>query len=66
MTSDVRLAWAKLRDCVKLGRECYRYSDAQLAYHYTKDKALLAKALDESWEQSVNSYDSAQDDRPWH
>ena len=66
MATDVRLAWAALRDCVELGRE-YRYSEAQLVYHYTKDKSVLAQAVDESWAQgSINSYDSAQDDRPWH
>ena len=47
METDVRLAWAKLRDCVGVGRE-HRYSDEQLAYHYTKDKALLLRALDEA------------------
>ena len=66
MTTDIRLAWAKLRDCVLLGREVYRYPDLMLGYHYTKEKALLQQALDESWEGSAHSYDSAQDDRPWH
>eukprot|EP00966_Prymnesium_polylepis_P023696 545548-Prymnesium_polylepis.1 len=30
MTTDVRLAWAALRNCVLLGRDQYRYSDLQL------------------------------------
>mmetsp|Transcript_39837 Transcript_39837/g.66077 ORF Transcript_39837/g.66077 Transcript_39837/m.66077 type:complete len:278 (+) Transcript_39837:46-879(+) len=66
MTTEVRLAWAKLRDCVLIGKEQYRYSELQLAYHYTKDKALLLQALNDLWEESAHSYDSAQDDRPWH
>jgi methylmalonic aciduria homocystinuria type C protein len=44
MEVDVRLAWAALRDCVQLGAE-HRYSEAQLVYHYTKDKAVLLQAM---------------------
>ena len=44
MKEDVRMAWSKLRECVSVGRQ-YRYSDMQLAYHYTKEKALLVEAL---------------------
>ena len=44
MEVDVRLAWAALRDCVQLGAE-HRYSEAQLVYHYTKDKAVLLEAM---------------------
>ena len=38
--------WAKMRDCVGVGRE-HKYSDVQSEYHYTKDRALLTKALAE-------------------
>ena len=44
MERDVRLAWAALRDCVRVGSQ-HRYTDEQLTYHYTKDKAVLEKAL---------------------
>jgi len=44
MERDVRLAWAALRDCVGVGKD-QRYSADQLEYHYTKDKAVLLKAL---------------------
>ena len=44
MERDVRLAWAALRDCVAVGREA-RYSEAQLTYHYTKDKKVLLQAM---------------------
>ena len=46
MERDVRLAWAALRDVVGIGRE-HRYSDDQITYHYTKDKALLMRAVKE-------------------
>ena len=45
MERDVRLAWAALRDVVGIGRE-HRYSDDQITYHYTKDKALLMRAVE--------------------
>ena len=44
MEKDVRLAWAALRDCVGVGKD-ERYSEEQLEYHYTKDKAVLLRAL---------------------
>ena len=44
MERDVRMAWAALRDCVVVGRE-QRYSEEQLEYHYTKDEAVLLRAL---------------------
>jgi len=34
-------AWLAVRDACTVGR-AFRYSDAQIAYHYTKDRALLA------------------------
>lgn len=46
MEADVRLAWAALRDCVRVGKE-HKYSDDQLIYHYTKEKAVLHRALRE-------------------
>ena len=45
MERDVRLAWAALRDVGGIGRE-HRYSDDQIHYHYTKDKALLMRAVE--------------------
>lgn len=44
MERDVRLAWAALRDCVKVGKK-YRYTEAQLVYHYTKERAGLLQAV---------------------
>ena len=44
MEKDVRLAWAALRDCVSVGKE-HRYSEAQLVYHYTKDRTVLNQAV---------------------
>ena len=46
METDVRLAWAALRDCVEIGRE-ERYDEAQLVYHYTKDREVLLQAMRE-------------------
>ena len=46
MQKDVRLAWAALRDVPAVGRG-HRYSEAQLAYHYTKDRAVLEGAVRE-------------------
>eukprot|EP01082_Thalassiosira_pseudonana_P006086 g5529.t1 g5529 contig2:711715-712698(+) len=37
--------WIKLRDCITNGREEWKYDDAQLLYHYTKDPELLRNAL---------------------
>lgn len=39
---EVNRAWIALRDCITTGRN-YRYSDVQLAYHYTKDAKILMK-----------------------
>ena len=36
--------WLALRDRYGVGRE-HRYSDAQIRYHYTRDKSVLAHAL---------------------
>ena len=44
MERDVWLAWAALRDCVTVGRD-HRYSEAQLVYHYTKDREVLMHAM---------------------
>jgi methylmalonic aciduria homocystinuria type C protein len=41
---EVNRAWIALRDCIITGRN-YRYSEGQLAYHYTKDAKLLMKEL---------------------
>ena len=38
--------WAAMRDCVGRGRE-HKYTDLQSEYHYTKDPALIVKALAE-------------------
>lgn len=44
--SPSMLAWIDLRDCITLGREEYKYSDAQLLYHYTKDPTILKQELE--------------------
>ncbi len=36
--------WLSLRDLYDVGRE-YRYSDEQIRYHYTRDKAVLFDAM---------------------
>ena len=36
--------WLSLRDLYEVGRE-YRYSDAQIQYHYTRDKKVLFDEL---------------------
>lgn len=38
--------WLAARDACPVGRE-HRYDDAQIGYHYTKDKAFLRRALAE-------------------
>lgn len=38
--------WLAARDACPLGQQ-FRYSDAQIAYHYTKDKLVLRDAIDE-------------------
>lgn len=53
METDVRLAWARLRDCVGVGKMA-RYSEEQLIYHYTKDKAVLLEAMRKS-QQTVST-----------
>lgn len=37
--------WLAVRDACPVGR-AHRYSDAQIAYHYTKDRGVLRDALD--------------------
>lgn len=37
--------WIKLRDCISIGRDDYRYCDEQLLYHYTKDSDILVNLL---------------------
>ena len=44
MDREVCRAWVALRDCVGIGKD-QRYSDDQLAYHYTKDRAALQRAI---------------------
>ena len=39
--------WLAARDACPIGRE-YRYDDAQIRYHYTKDKAYVRRALSAS------------------
>jgi hypothetical protein len=39
-TSDSWRSWLAVRDACCVGRD-YRYGESQLAYHYTKDPALL-------------------------
>lgn len=59
MKTDVRLAWAALRDCVRVGRS-HRYSEEQLTYHYTKEKAVLLQAL-----QAHKSRRGEASPKPW-
>ncbi|KAL7516018.1 hypothetical protein ACHAWX_001078 [Stephanocyclus meneghinianus] len=37
--------WIRLRDVISVGREMWKYSDAQLLYHYTKDPEILRREL---------------------
>lgn len=37
--------WMQLRDCISVGREKWKYSQAQLLYHYTRDPAILAAEM---------------------
>lgn len=39
--------WLAARDACPIGRE-YRYDDAQIGYHYTKDKGFVLRALSQS------------------
>jgi len=41
---DIWRKWIELRDVVKLGKE-YRFADAQLEYHYTKNRSRLREAV---------------------
>lgn len=38
-------SWIKLRDCISIGREQWKYNEAQLFYHYTKDREILNMEL---------------------
>ena len=46
MPPELAAKWAAMRDCVALGRE-HKYSPLQSEYHYTKDRALLKRAMEE-------------------
>lgn len=46
MPPEIAHKWAAMRDCVSLGRE-HKYSALQSEYHYTKDRSLLRRAMDE-------------------
>jgi len=37
--------WIRLRDCIEVGREEWRYGEEQLLYHYTKDPEILMSLL---------------------
>ena len=37
--------WIQLRDAFGVGRETWKYDDAQLLYHYTKDPEILSREL---------------------
>ena len=37
--------WIRLRDCISVGRERWKYDDAQLLYHYTRDTDVLSMEL---------------------
>ena len=37
--------WIQLRDCITVGREKWKYTDAQLLYHYTRDAEILCNEL---------------------
>jgi len=44
--------WLAVRDSCPLGSE-HRYSEAQLEYHYTKNRAALERAITESTEENL-------------
>lgn len=46
MSLELAQKWAKMRDCVALGRE-YKYSSLQSEYHYTKNPKILLRAISE-------------------
>jgi hypothetical protein len=37
--------WIELRDVISIGRDDWKYDEAQLLYHYTKDPNILRKEL---------------------
>lgn len=37
--------WIQLRDCINVGKSNWRYSEAQLLYHYTKNPEILCLEL---------------------
>ena len=43
---DTMKPWILLRDCISVGRKEWRYDDAQLVYHYTKDPEIMRKELE--------------------
>lgn len=43
-------AWMDLRDCISLGRDEYKYSQAQLLYHYTRDPKILKHEIEKQCE----------------
>jgi hypothetical protein len=42
---DAMKPWIRLRDCISVGRERWKYDDAQLLYHYTRDINVLSMEL---------------------
>jgi len=45
--------WIQLRDCITVGREKWKYTDAQLLYHYTRDVEILCNELKRIRESGV-------------
>lgn len=43
---DTMKPWIQLRDSFSVGRERWKYSDAQLLYHYTSDPEILIMELE--------------------
>ena len=37
--------WIELRNAISVGRDDWKYDEAQLLYHYTKDPNILRKEL---------------------
>ena len=37
--------WIELRNAISVGRNDWKYDDAQLLYHYTKDPVILNNEL---------------------
>ena len=44
LPDDVK-QWITLRDCFSVGRKDWKYDDAQILYHYTKDPEILRREL---------------------